>query len=313
MNLEPLRYIYLRRVVGTVLGAMGYDLADRFARRVARAVYNLNTPARRRAEARFAAAMNPQLDRSLDAGSAPVAACSAQAVIAGMYAHVARFWIEALYAKRLLHDSSWRRSVRMDGEPGLQALADDRRGCILATAYYGNIAVGAYALGRIFRPVHVITDVFAQPYLRAWQNELYADRWVRPIERSDAARSVPRILAAGGAIMMVCEHERSHGRAIPTPFLGRMLNCYPTLDRLSRWFEVPVAVFTCRREGEAPAEPSSGPFTFALSLHEIIAPAGPDLADGAVVRRVIAALERAILAQPAQYLWSLRGGVGRID
>jgi lauroyl/myristoyl acyltransferase len=329
MNLEPLRYIYLRRVVGTLAGALGYDLADRLARRLARAVYNLNTPARRLAEARFAAAENSQLSPSLAAAPARASIRSPQLTIAAMYDHLARFWIEALFAKRLLRDSSWRRCVQIENEPGLQALADARRGCILATAYYGNIAVAAYALGRIFRPIHVVVDVFAQPYLRAWQNELYADHWVCPIERADAARAVPRILAAGGAIMMVCEHERPRGRAMPTPFLGRTLNCYPTLDRLSRWFNIPTAVVTCRREGEAPAKPPSGgcssnpraaadirkgeapaaphsrSFTFTLSLHETIPPATPDLADGTVIRRAMAVLERAILAHPEQYLWSL--------
>lgn len=312
MNLEPLRYIYLRRVVGTALGALGFDLSERIARWLARAVFNLNTPARHLAESRLAAVI-PRLPDQVR-GDVP---CT----IAAMYDHVARFWIEALFAKRLLHDSTWRRCVKIENEPELQALAGDRHGCLLATGYFGNLAVGAYALGRIFRPVHVIVDAFTQPYLRAWQNELYADRWVRPIERSDAARSVPRILAAGGAIMMVCEHERPRGGAIPTTFLGRTLHCYPTLDRLSRWFDTPVGVFTCRREagregdrrggrkgdrqGEAPAEPRLRPFSFTLSLHETIPPGLSSGGDGAVTRTVMAALERAIMAYPEQYLWSL--------
>jgi lauroyl/myristoyl acyltransferase len=304
MNLEPLRYIYLRRVVGTVLGMLGFDVASRMASGLARAVFSLNTPARRTAEARLRAALSPQAVSRTDIPH----------IIASMYEHTARFWIEALYARRLLRDSSWRRCVQIENETELRALANARRGCVLATAYFGNLAVGAYALGRIFRPIHVIVDAFAQPYLRSWQNELYADRWVRPIVRSDAGQAVPRILAAGGAIMQVCEHGRAHGRAVPVDFLGCTLNCYPTLDRLARWFDVPVGVFSCRREscsldreGEAPAEPRPL-FSFTLSLHETIQPGVAAGDDGDVIRRVLSVLEQAIMAHPEQYLWSVPSG-----
>ncbi|HVP09681.1 MAG TPA: lysophospholipid acyltransferase family protein [Phycisphaerae bacterium] len=301
MNLEPLRYIYLRRVVGTALAAMGFEAAEGLACRVARAVFNLNTPAHRAAEARLAAATRPPADH---------APSDVPLTMASMYEHIARFWIEALFARRLLRDSTWRRCVHVGNEPELRALAEARRGCLLATAYFGNPAVGVWTLGRIFRPVHVIVDTFTQPYLRAWQRELYADRWIRPIERTDAVRALPQLLAAGGAVVMVCEHERRRGHAVPATFLGRDLNCYPTIDRLCHWFEVPVAVVTCRRGHAAgPHRPRAmvhrhRPFSFELALHETIAPEAVTGGDGDITRRVMSALERVIMKHPEQYLWS---------
>lgn len=287
MNLEPLRYFYLRRVLGTVISSFGIELADRLARRLACRVSALHTPARRLAESRLSAAF---VNAALNPRANP------QSVSSSMYEHIARFWIEALFAKRLLRPSSWRRFVSVRNESDLVGLSRSPRGCLLATAYFGNPAVAAIALGRLFRPLHIIVDTLTQPYLRAWQTDLYADRHVRVIDRRHASRQVPDVLAAGGAVMMIADHERPRGRSVPTTFLGRTLNCYPTLGRLAKWFDAPVAVVSCLRGERA--------FSFNLTLHSVIDPASHDNPDD-LVRLAMAVLERAILSHPGQYLWSL--------
>ncbi len=294
MNLESLRYLYLRRVVGTVLSALGVGLGGSVARRIARRVFDLNTVGRRLAEERIRAAMGEN-------------ACEADVVriTAEMYEHIGRFWIEALHAQRRFRRSSWRKFVTVSEESAFRSLIDGKRGCVLATGYFGNPAVGALALGHIFRPLHVIVDSFAQPYLRAWQRDLFASRWVRPIDRRDAASAVPRVLGGGGALMMICEHERPRGRGVRTEFLGRSLNCYPTLGRLAKWYDVPIGVFTCRRGQE--------PFSFTLDLEACVEHDPSDLTDESVVSRVMSHLDRAVMRCPEQYLWSLLAGEARTD
>jgi lauroyl/myristoyl acyltransferase len=288
MNLEPLRYRYLRRVVGTVLGALDLGTTSRLARSLAHGVFELDTPGRRRAQARLQQAF----DALRPSGQPP----PVDAVVRAMYENLARLFVEVLLAKRLLRDSTWRRLVSSPTEPRFTALARCGRGCVLATAYYGNPAVGAYALGRIFRPIHVLVDTFSQPYLRAWQKDLYADPWIRPVERHLACDAIPAILTDGGAVMMIADHERPCGPSVAASFLGRAVHCYPTLGRLARWFDVPVGVFTCRRGPQA--------FSFKLTLHATLEPVHANSPE-AVVRRVLAELQNAILESPEQYLWSL--------
>ncbi len=198
------------------------------------------------------------------------------------------------YDARPCHPSSHVR--RSTGNSELQSLAESRRGCLLAAGYHGNLAAGACMLGEIFHPIYVVVDFLAQPALASWQRELYAQPHVRPIERSAAAARVPRILSEGGAILMVAEHERPHGRAVETRFLGRPMRCYPTLGRLARWYDVPIGVVTCRCEGE--------PLSFTLNLHDVVE-AGTLDDDDTIVRRVMAVLDRAIMQSPEQYFWSM--------
>lgn len=124
---------------------------------------------------------------------------------------------------------------------------------------------------------------------------------------------------------MVCDHERRRGCGVPARFLGATLNAYPTVGRLARWCDAAVAVVTCRREAR--------PLSFTLELLDVIeqgasiaeleggAPslsaaheAGDEDArrDRAVVRRCLAALERAAIRRPEQYLWSVPVRDGRV-
>ncbi len=286
MDFEAVRYFYLRRVVATALGALGLEATRALAGRLACGVFDFNTAGRQRAEARLREALDGTANQR-----------DISATVRAMYDHLARFWTEVLFAKRLLRDSSWRRFVRLDGEDVLRSMARDRRGCVLATAYYGNPAVGAYALGQIFRPLHVIVDSLAQPQLRSWQQELYSQRWIKPIDRRSAAQALPAVLGSGGAVMMIGEHQRPRGRAVSTRFLGRTMNCYPTLGRLARWFDVPIGVFTCRRRGD-------DAFSFTLNLHATLEHHAAG-SDDALVDQVMAALQQSVMTCPEQYHWAM--------
>ncbi|MFQ5501982.1 MAG: lysophospholipid acyltransferase family protein [Phycisphaerae bacterium] len=295
MNLESVRHLYLRRIVAPVLRGLGVRLSTGFARRLSRGVFEMNGAGRRRAESRLRAALPNATDDEI------------RAIAAASYEHIARFWIEALFIPRRLGDVANRsrvrcadyddrNTVRTADPTDLHALASSGRGCLLAAAYHGNLAAGACLLGDIFRPIYVVVDFLAQPVLASWQRELYAQPHVRPIERSAVAVRMPRILSEGGAVLMVAEHERAHGRAVETRFLGRPLRCYPTLGRLARWYNVPIGVVTCRRE--------ETPFSFRLDLHDVVEARTLD-DDETIVRQVMAVLESAIMQSPEQYLWSM--------
>ena len=319
-RLENLRHLYLRRVVSTAAGAMGPEWTAQSAQWLGVRAFGLNTFARRRGEERVRAALGAM---GTDA--------AARAIVRGMYANWGRFWAEALFIHRRLRESSWRSCVRLspEHESKLENLARSNRACLFAAGYFGNVAVLADTLGRFDRPIHVVVDYLAQPVLRKWQDELYRRPHVIPIERSRAASAVPEVLRRGGAVLLIAEQERRRG-GIPCDYLGARLKVHPTLARLSRWFDAPIGVVSCRRG-------ASG-FSFDLSVRDVIDPraaggqsgrvvsrdelgasrdelgasVGHDPRDGSndasVMRRILARLEAAALESPEQYLWSVPVG-----
>lgn len=290
-DLETLRHVYLRRVVGTAAGAVGFTATARVARFLGEATFGLNTLARRRAEARVMAALGSKCkpDR-------------ARTIVRDMYANWGRFWAEAMFISRLLRDSSWRQFVSMsqDDSSTLASLTSGKRGCIFAAGYFGNPAVLVDALGRFAQPIHVVVDFLAQPHLRRWQSELYARPHVRPVERAAAGSIIPAVLSKGGSVLLIAEHERRKGRAIACDYLGSRINAYPTIARLARHHDVPVATVSCGRVGDD--------FKFELNVGEVIQSSAMD-DDAASTRRILASLENAVLAVPEQYLWSVPIGI----
>jgi len=301
---ETLRYAYLRWVVAPVIGAMGLDASLRLARRLAREVRRLRSAAWRKACSRCHAAVQRSAADSLNDCRARLR--SAPAIIDEMYDHVARFWIEAAFIHRRLRHSSWRSFVHVDRAEELLALRQSG-GCLLATACYGNPAVAAVALGELFRPVHVVIDPPRQPLLRKWQEAWCRHEWVRAVERPETAWKVPEILRNGGVVLMFCDQERAAGPAVPTRFLGRTFQAYPTFGRLAGWLQVPIGVVMCRRD-------PTRPFNFTLTPHGVVHAdrtawtQSPDKECGRLVRQVLTLVERVVMADPAQYFWLLPNG-----
>lgn len=283
-----LRLLYLRRIVGTALAAAGIERATATATWIARNLFDLNPPARKRIEAGLLAAYGHTLS-----------ATGQERLARAVFDNIARFWVEVLFARRLLTPGAWARSVRVAEPQTWRQLADDPRPAILTSAYFGNFAVGAYALGRIFRPVHVVIDRLELPVLREWQDDLYGRPDVRPIAREAAVRELPRILDAGGKVMILGDHARPTGHAIELPFLGGTRRCYPTVGVLAARHNARVVVFS------TPRIPGP-PFRFELRCHDVIA---PNELDGqgdpvrAITERYMAALEAMIRETPQQYGW----------
>lgn len=287
MNLETVRHAYLRRVIAPMLRALGWRTTTRLATAIARGVHRLNTPGGQLARRRIVAAAGAR-------SGAP------DGVVERMYEHIARFWVEVLFTRRLMRPDRWEALFHVEGRDELERLATGRRGCLLATGYYGSLTMGAFALGQIFRPIHVVADTASQPGLAAWQRDLSRIEGVTIVERAGAAREIPAVLQRGGAVLMVCEQSRRQGRGVPLRFLGVDIQAYPTLERLARWYDVPVAVVICRRE------PQSKCFRLAWhSTHEW----REGMRDGDLTREMLASLERAVWTDPAQYLWSVQLGV----
>ena len=288
-----LRYLYLRRVVGTALGAMGFATSMRLGRRLARGVWELEGPARRQAEQRIAAA---QEALGLPSGEPAELgrAC---------FEHVAMFWIETLFARRRLRPTTWSRCVRLPDEKDLRAVCDSDTPAIFVTGYLGHPGAGAFVLGQLCRPLYVLVDVLTHPVLRAWQADLYHQPHVRLISRRRSLVELPAVLEAGGKVMLVGHQPRADDTGAETTlagrkgdavtFLGRRQQVHQTVRLLSQRYHAPVIVFGCFRNSDR--------FDFTLRLAGRLEPTAADLS-----QQTTSLLQSLILTHPEQYLWTLR-------
>jgi lauroyl/myristoyl acyltransferase len=281
---SALRTVYLRRVVGTILEAAGLEVAQGAARLLARGVWELEGPGRRRAEERLARALTGRLSEA-----------ERDRLVQACYEHVGMCWVEALFARRRLRERSWRRVVRLDEEERWKEICGADAPVIFVTGFLGHPGVGAYALGQMSRPVHALIAELDQPAWRAWQQELYTAGQVRLIRTEESLRRLPEVLEAGGKVVLIGEHARTGGKGVEVDYLGRRQRCYSTVEVLARRYAARVVVFGCLR--------LSPDYEFALKLAAVIEPDTPSL-----TQAYMSALERLIRAAPEQYMWGARLG-----
>lgn len=287
-RLTSLHQLYLRGVVCTAAGCCGFRVASTIARWLARSLFDLSVPARRIAAAHLTEAYadkltDEQRDRLNRAG----------------FEHFARFWVEAVFARRKLGGRAWRAHVLHAGSIDLQAIARGRRGAIFVSPYVGNPAVAAYVLGQTARPLYVVVDAATQGLLRQWPDVVGRANVVL-LNRLQAARQADRILAAGAKLLMVGEHLRPRRRRPRAGFLGRWRAFYPTVALWACRCSVPIVVLSCRRQGPD--------FRFELRGEALIEPAAAVGDDGleALTRRYVGAMEAVVLQCPEQYFWARR-------
>jgi Kdo2-lipid IVA lauroyltransferase/acyltransferase len=282
-----LRLIYIRRVVVTLANVLGPGHAIAFARALARGVFDLNTPARARAE------------KAIQKAYPAMSAAQTSDLARGAFENIAAFWVEVFGFHRKMRESSWRGLVEVENEPLLQSVAGSGRGAIFVTAYLGSLAVASYALAQLLRPLYVVFDEVRHPVMKSWQDELYSQPNMRMLSRQEAQRQMAGLLSAGHKVLLVAEHSRTHGRAVEVPYLGRTCRCYPTVGLLSRWCDVPVIAVAARR--------LPGVFRFALSCEPVVDPreaADAEDLTKEVTFRTMRALESLVRRWPEQYLWT---------
>lgn len=317
-SIEQIRFRYLRFVVAPLMRLAGARVATGIARRLARGIYAMNPPGRAWGIARVRAAIEAglfefcargdgggqrgaKIDGSIempeirhDAGNRWTAR-DVESIVSASYEHFGRFWAETIFVPARMKAPRWRKFVRIADEAAMRRFADDARGRIVAVGYHGNIAAAACVLGALMRPIHVVVDSAQVAGISAWRKLLNSQPHVQVIERSVALDHVPAILEAGGVVMLVAEHERVSGRGVPVTFMGRLYDAYPTIGLLSKRYDAPVGVVTCRR--------IDGAFGFELALEGIVEPGEHGQPDG-VVRSVLRTLEAGFARSPEQYLWS---------
>lgn len=270
-------------------------MTDRLATRVGRGLFRLGAPGRQIAMSRATRALGATHTHGDIAG-----------IVESSFEHAARFWGESLFVRKRLAAHSWRQfvSVRTSNPGDLEvndelpsARHESDRGRIFTSAYLGNPAVAAVALGRLLGRIHVIADFENQPVMRAWTDDLRRITCVRIVERADAVVEIPRILENGECVYLLGEHTRLSGPGVAVRWLGREISAYRTIGLLSAKFDAPVVPISCTRTSDS--------FRFNMTCEPAIDAAAHGQAPDAIVRAVFAALERCVMRSPEQYLWAM--------
>lgn len=279
-----------RRVLAVVLGIVGPRAAYRFTALLARLMYRSLDTVRLRTQAQVQAAT---------AGT--VRPEDLPRVAEASFIH--RIWnlTDLLLVERLLHPGTYRRYGGALPEPflGLLRTARDRREpVILLTAYYGPFDLLPAYLG--YNGIHaaVVYRPHRNPRFDAWRKRIRGRSGCELIPIQQAMNRVPAVLEAGGMVALLADHH-TEGRGVPATFLGLPTVAPRFVALLARQYRAVVAVAGIRRTRK--------PFHVEFAVTGLLKPEewaeSPD-SEHWITTWYLGALEKLILADPAQYLWS---------
>lgn len=221
-------------------------------------------------------------------------------IVRASFRHFVLVAIESLKFPEFFSAETWRERAVLDIHPdALDAVARFDRGLILASAHLGNWEIGG-RLVSFLRPLTVIARKMNNPYTnRIMERRNAGTRVTLTPKRDTDARRLIRTLREGGALAVVID-QHAGGQGIPVDFFGVPASTFPTPALLHLRLRVPLVFAYCLR---------TGPMQYRLVIGPpiVVPPSGDRRADiRDILLDINRTLERAIRANPAQYLWAHR-------
>lgn len=281
--------------MGTLVGAIGQEAAERLACLLADEVWRL--------QPRWVDAVRARIEIALSEAPPDVRAQGAGAddLARRFLHHLARFWVEVVHVPRRIRPKGWSRWVGTGLDAETEQTVRGRRGAVvLASGQWGNPAVAALVLGMEGPPVHVVAAPLRWPVVRGWREGWRRAYGLRLVDPWEAATVLPAVLRGGGRVFLLADYPRRRGGVVAR-FLGRWGSFYPTVGLLCRRYDAHAAVVGAQRL-EQP-----GRFELVGQVVHRVAAAGSESDPDAITLAGLHALERMIWRSPEQYLWAAPG------
>jgi KDO2-lipid IV(A) lauroyltransferase len=218
-------------------------------------------------------------------------------VARGMWEHLLLMIVEIAHANRVIHKTTWRRHLRIEGmEEIVRTLWLDRPKVVLS-GHYGNFELAAYLFGLFGFRLFSVARELDNPLLDRFVTEFRESRGQRILPKKGSAPDVALVLEENGAIGLLGD-QAAGPKGCWVDFFGRPASVHKAIGVFALSAEAPVLVCTATRQGRL--------LDFVLRVEGMADPAGdsPETADlTALSQWYTGLLENAIRREPSQYWW----------
>jgi Kdo2-lipid IVA lauroyltransferase/acyltransferase len=214
-----------------------------------------------------------------------------------MWAHLLLMICEIAHAPRKIHETNWRQYIHIHQKRLAVRYLLDQRPIVLVSGHYGNFELTSYIIGLLGFPSYSIARRLDNPYLDRYINRFRSANGQFILPKDGSAAQVDAVLRSGGTIALLGD-QSAGAKGCWVDFLGRPASCHKAVALFTLVSGAPLLVCYGRRVG--------GPLQFEMGVESVADPqqGGSELAGvKPLTRWYNAALERIILADPAQYWW----------
>jgi len=214
-----------------------------------------------------------------------------------MWEHLFLLVLEVAHAPRKIHETNWRKHIRLNGVDKLVRVLLTDRPVIIITAHFGNFEVGGFMLGILGFPTYSVARPLDNPFLHDFVDRFRRMTGQHIIPKKGGYDQILDVLASGGTMAFLAD-QAAGSKDCWVEFFGRPASTYKAISLLSLQHDAPMAVCYARRLGR--------PMQFEMATTAIADPR--DAGDGVgsvheLTQWYTSQLEQAIRESPEQYWW----------
>jgi KDO2-lipid IV(A) lauroyltransferase len=214
-----------------------------------------------------------------------------------MWQHLFLLALEVAHAPRKIHETNWRKYVKLGEVGDLMRLLLGDRPTVIVTAHFGNFEMGGFLLGLLGFPTYAVARNLDNPFLDRFVNRFRGATGQHIIPKNGGYEQILRVLASGGTMSFLAD-QYAGPKGCWVEFFGRPASAHKAIALLSLEHDAPMAVCGARRLDR--------PMQFEMQVMGIADPR--DASDGIGSVRELTQwysglMEAMIRQSPEQYWW----------
>jgi KDO2-lipid IV(A) lauroyltransferase len=214
-----------------------------------------------------------------------------------MWEHLFLLALEVAHAPRKIHETNWRRYVRLNDVAGLIRILLSDRPTVIVTAHFGNFEIGGFMLGLLGFPTFTVARNLDNPLLDRFVNRFRGATGQHIISKTGGYDDIRAVLSGGGTMSFLAD-QYAGPKGCWVEFFGRPASAHKAIALLSLEHDAPTAVCGARR--------LERPMQFEMQVMGIADPRNADGGAGSMqelTQWYSAHIERMVRQAPEQYWW----------
>ncbi len=214
-----------------------------------------------------------------------------------MWEHLFLLVLEVAHVPRKIHETNWRKFVRLrDVDQLVRTLLTDRP-TIIVTGHFGNFEVGGYMLGMLGYPTHSVARTLDNRFLNDFVSRFRGGTGQYIIPKNGGYDQILEVLESRGTMAFLAD-QAAGPKGCWVDFFGRPASTYKAIALLALQHDAPIAVCYARR--------SDRPMAFDMVVSGMIDPReeGNEIESiRDVTQWYTTQLEAGVRQAPDQYWW----------
>ena len=214
-----------------------------------------------------------------------------------MWEHLFLLALEVAHTPRKMHDTNWRRFVRLANQKDLVRLLLSNRPCVIVTGHIGNFEAGGYILGILGFPTYTVARTLDNRFLNAFVDGFRGGTGQYIIPKNGGYDQIMEVMDAGGTLTLLSD-QHAGNKGCWVDFFGRPASAHKAIALLALESKAVLAVSGVRRLGT---------MRFELGVRSMFDPEKPEDDRLGTVRGLTQwythELEAIISTMPDQYWW----------